>query len=173
MKFSRRQSLLAITMVSLALALPGLALAGKKPPKKRKGDLIHGKSIDSETKEAVAGAMVEIYPVEPKSKKSDVTIYTDVLGVDTSTPLGSWSIEVLSSPAAYTEMGLLRGWSYQVVITAPGYYQLRSDFEYKKGSEEFIIELLPKTVDVTDDTGVVGDDGQKKFMSRGKVMRGN
>ena len=107
------------------------------------------------------------------AKRADVTLYTDVLGVDTSTPLGSWSIEVLSSPAAYTEMGLLRGWKYQVVITAPGYYQLRSDFEYKKGSEDFVIELLPKTVDVTDETGVVGDDGSKKFMSRGKVMRGN
>ena len=171
--FSRRQSLFAVLLVSSSLALPGLAFAGKKPPKKRKGDLISGKAIDQETKEAVAGAMIEIYPVEPVAKRADVTIYTDVLGVDTSTPLGSWSIEVLSSPAAYTEMGLLRGWKYQVVITAPGYYQLRSDFEYKKGSEDFVIELLPKTVDVTDTTGVVGDDGGKKFMSRGKVMRGN
>ena len=173
MTFSRRQSLPCLITVIFALALPGLALAGKKPPKKRKGDLIHGKAIDSETKEAVAGAMIEVYPLEPKSKRSDVTIYTDVLGVDTSTPLGAWSIEILSSPAAYTEVGLLRGWTYQVVITAPGYYQLRSDFEYKKGAEEFVIELLPKTVDVVDETGVVGDDGEKKFMSRGKVMRGN
>jgi hypothetical protein len=173
MTFSRRQSLPCLITVIFALALPGLALAGKKPPKKRKGDLIHGKAIDSETKEAVAGAMIEVYPLEPKSKRSDVTIYTDVLGVDTSTPLGAWSIEILSSPAAYTEVGLLRGWTYQVVITAPGYYQLRSDIEYKKGVEEFVIELLPKTVDVVDETGVVGDDGEKKFMSRGKVMRGN
>ncbi len=173
MTFSRRQSLPCLITVIFALALPGLALAGKKPPKKRKGDLIHGTAIDSETKEAVAGAMIEVYPLEPKSKRSDVTIYTDVLGVDTSTPLGAWSIEILSSPAAYTEVGLLRGWTYQVVITAPGYYQLRSDIEYKKGVEEFVIELLPKTVDVVDETGVVGDDGEKKFMSRGKVMRGN
>jgi hypothetical protein len=173
MKLSRRQSLLVVLTLGLALVTPGLALAGKKPPKKRKGDLITGKAIDGDSKEPVAGAMIEVYPVEPTAKNADVTIYTDVLGVDTSTPLGSWDIEVLSSPAAYTEMGLLRGWKYQVVVTAPGYYQLRSDFEYKKGSEEFVIELIPKRVDVDDATGVVSEDGEKKFMSRGKVMRGN
>jgi|GEM_PF-2881352 len=173
MKLSRRQSMFAVLVTTLALALPGVALAGKKPPKKRKGDAITGKAIDQASKESVAGAMIEIYPVEPQGKRSDVTIYTDVLGVDTSTPLGLWSIEVLSSPAAYTEMGLLRGWSYQVVVTAPGYYQLRSDFEYKKGSEEFILELVPKVNDVVDTTGVVGEDGEKKFMSKGQVMRGN
>ncbi|MCO4770442.1 MAG: hypothetical protein KDA24_10475 [Deltaproteobacteria bacterium] len=173
MPVSRRQSLLVIASVSLAMALPGLAMAGKKPPKKRKGDLIAGTAVDQVTKEPVGGAMVEIYPVEPKSKKSDVTIYTDVLGVDTSSAAGTWSVEMLSSPSAYTEMGLLRGWSYQVVVTAPGFYQLRSDFEYKKGNESFTLELVPKVTDVVDGTGVVADDGEKKFMSRGQVLRGN
>jgi len=173
MNSSRRSSLFVIATVALALALPGVALAGKKPPKKRKSDLISGVAVDQQTGEPVGGAMIEIYPVEPKSKRSDVTIYTDVLGVDTTAPTGSWSIEMLSSPAAYTEMGLLRGWSYQVVVTAPGYYQLRSDFEYAKGKEEFKLELMPKVTDVTDKTGVVGDDNEKKFMSRGQVLRGN
>ncbi len=173
MSLSRRQSLFLVASVGLAVAMPGLALAGKKPPKKRKGDLIGGTTVDQTTKSAVPGAMVEIYPLEPKSKKSDVTIYTDVLGVDTSSPEGGWSVEALSSPSAYTEMGLLRGWSYQVVVTAPGYYQLRSDFEYKKGDESFTLELVPKVNDVVDNIGVVGESNEKKFMSRGKVVRGN
>ena len=173
MSFTRRQSFFFVASVSLGLAMPGLALAGKKPPKKRKGDLIGGTTVDQMTKSVVSGAMVEIYPLEPKSKKSDVTIYTDVLGVDTSSSSGGWSVEALSSPSAYTEMGLLRGWSYQVGVTAPGYYQLRSDFDYKKGNESFTLELVPKVNDVVDNTGVVGDSDEKKFMSRGKVVRGN
>lgn len=172
-RLSRRQSLLVVATATLALLAPAAAFAGKKPPKKRKSDLISGTAIDEKTGDPVTGAMIEIYPVDPQSKGADVTIYTDLVGVDTTSPTGAWSIDALSSPAAFLEFGILRSWSYQVVVTAPGYYQLRDEFEFKKGKVEFKLELSPKLADVVDDTGVVQESGEQKFMSRGKVVRGN
>ena len=169
---SRRLVLLLVATVG-AVLVAGPAFAGKKPPKKRKGDLIAGSALNDKTGEPVVGAMIELYPVEPKGKKSDVTIYTDLLGVDTTTPTGRWSVEVLSSPAAFVEFGLLRGWDYEIVVTAPGYYQLRSNLEFLKGTNDFTLKLEPKVSDVVDETGVVQGNSEPAFMSRGKVVRGN
>lgn len=161
-----------VFLVSVALALPAVAKKKNKPPKKRKGDLIVGQVIDSETREPISAVMIEVYPVDPVAKKADSVIYTDLLGVDTTNTTGSFSIDVLSSPAALVEFGILRGWSYEIVATAPGYYQFRQPAgEYKKGELSLTLELVEKKADVTDGTGVVHDQG--KLLNTGKVVRGN
>ncbi len=169
-----RRFVLSTVVFVLAAALSIPALAGKKskPPKKRKGDLVVGQVIDSETREPVPAVMIELYPVDPVGKRADAVIYTDLLGVDTTNLTGGFSIDVLSSPAALVEFGMLRGWSYEIVATAPGYYQFRQPAgEYKKGELQLTLELLEKRADVTDTTGVV--EGEGKLMSTGKVVRGN
>ena len=169
-----RRFLISILVFVLAVAVSMPVLAGKKtkPPKKRKGDLIHGQAIDSETRKPVEAVMIELYPVDPVAKRADSVIYTDLLGVDTTGPSGSFGIDVLSSPAALMEFGILRGWSYEIVATAPGYYQFRQPAgEYKKGELELTLELVEKRADVTDETGVV--QGEGKLLSTGKVVRGN
>lgn len=169
-----RRFLISLFVFVLAAAVSMPVLAGKKnkPPKKRKGDQVVGKVIDMDTRQPVSAVMIELYPVDPVGKRADKVIYTDLLGVDTTGPSGSFDIDVLSSPAALVEFGLLRGWSYEIVATAPGYYQFRQPAgEYKKGELLLTLELLEKRADVTDETGVV--EGEGKLMSTGKVVRGN
>ena len=161
-----------VFILTAAVALPVLAGKGSKAPKKRKGDLVVGTVLDAETRAPIAAVMIELYPVDPVAKKADTVIYTDLLGVDTTNPTGNFTIDVLSSPAALIEFGMLRGWSYEIVATAPGYYQFRQPAgEYKKGELQLTLELVEKKADVTDGTGVV--QGEGKIMSTGKVVRGN
>ncbi len=163
---------LLVFILAAAVAMPVLAGKKRKPPKKRKGDQIIGQVIDMDTRQPIAAVMIELYPVDPVAKRADTVIYTDLLGVDTTAPSGNFNIDVLSSPAALVEFGLLRGWSYEIVATAPGYYQFRRPAgEYKKGELQLTLELLEKRADVTDETGVV--EGEGKLMSTGKVVRGN
>jgi len=161
-----------VFVLAAAVAIPAMAGKKSKPPKKRKGDLIIGQVIDSESREPIPAVMIELYPVDPVAKRADSVIYTDLLGVDTTNPNGGFTIDVLSSPAALVEFGILRGWSYEIVATAPGYYQFRQPAgEYKKGELNLTLELVEKKADVTDETGVV--EGNQKLLNTGKVVRGN
>jgi hypothetical protein len=142
------------------LLIAALLLVGC-PSKGGSSDTITG-LIEVEMDQRVvplAQAFVTLVPFEPDAtyKKQDEApeLTTSLKGVSTTNASGSFVVANLASSETFMEYPLLRGWTYQIRIEAPGYYIHEGTFTYEKGAQTLKIKLETKDTDVVDDSGVI------------------
>lgn len=83
---------------------------------------------------------------------------TNLRGIAVSAPDGSYAVDALFTPWVEEDYPLLKGWSYEVEIVAPGYYVFTTSFVYDGSDPTLNWVLERKANDVVDDTGGVQEN---------------
>lgn len=152
--------------LAILLALSALSLSACETNHGSKNNQIRGHVVGmyDGVLAPVSQAQVEIRP----------TSGGPLLGIAVTNPSGNFTMVSLTNTELLEDLPLQRDTVYQARIEVPGYYILKLEFEYSRGTEDWEFELEERrTDDLGDDTNQMKDgedEGQLTF--GGAVRRG-
>ncbi len=142
-----------VLLVAIGLLWTACATTGGGGKGGKKPDALAGLVLNPEGR-PVAFVKVMVVPQAPASEASRSGKLVEALpagsrGLAVTTEGGRWLVDHLSDELG-ADLGLPRGFYYEVTVYKPGFHVWKDSVLYEKGTLDVDVTLYPDTIDVED-----------------------